>query len=292
MPAPSPVLPSASTAPRCQIAFSALIPCSTTLRDGACRRATTTRPTPQEECSSSSRIQAVLGHPVALGFFARPPSRRRTWSWRHPLSKGRNPGDADVARARASEPDRLPMSGRAPLATGRPARGSGVRTPGIVVISRCTSALVSRIVVALELERIGLLVDEDLLLEHEAGRCRRKAPAASRRSAVRRPRPTAGTRGSSRSSSHQAGSPSPSVWTRADLSAPSIVSASAGTVTASIAAPAQRWHILQWHAPKPRLTSRAENRTAPHRQCPVLSLIIEWPSVAGPALTTGVGARA
>ena len=34
MPAPSPVLPSASTAPRCQIAFSALMPFSTTWPPG------------------------------------------------------------------------------------------------------------------------------------------------------------------------------------------------------------------------------------------------------------------
>ena len=71
------------------------------------------------------------------------------------------------------------------------------------------------------------------------------------------------------------------------LSCPSIRISVAGTVTASIAAPAQRWHILQWHAPKPRLTLRAEKRTAPQRQCPVLSLIIEWPSVAGPARIPG-----
>ena len=52
MPAPSPVLPSASTAPRCQIAFSALIPFSTTCRRGLPSIATTS-PTPQEACSSS-----------------------------------------------------------------------------------------------------------------------------------------------------------------------------------------------------------------------------------------------
>src|SRR6056297_2899695 len=53
MPAPSPVFPSASTAPRCQIALSASIPASTTLRLGL-PLTDTTRPTPQDECSSSS----------------------------------------------------------------------------------------------------------------------------------------------------------------------------------------------------------------------------------------------
>ncbi len=52
MPAPSPVLPSASTAPRCQIDFSAPIPFSTTRREGSPSSATT-KPTPQEERSSS-----------------------------------------------------------------------------------------------------------------------------------------------------------------------------------------------------------------------------------------------
>jgi hypothetical protein len=53
MPAPSPVLPSASTAPRCQIACNALIPASTTPRDGV-PSIDTTSPTPQDECSSSA----------------------------------------------------------------------------------------------------------------------------------------------------------------------------------------------------------------------------------------------
>ena len=54
MPAPSPVLPSASTAPRCQIAFSAAMPFSTTCRRGLPSTATTS-PTPQDECSCSGR---------------------------------------------------------------------------------------------------------------------------------------------------------------------------------------------------------------------------------------------
>jgi hypothetical protein len=45
-PAPSPVLPSASTAPRCQRAFRALIASSTTSRRGLPSMAQT-RPTPQ-----------------------------------------------------------------------------------------------------------------------------------------------------------------------------------------------------------------------------------------------------
>src|SRR6056297_412046 len=53
MPAPSPVFPSASTAPRCQIALSAVIPASTTLRLGL-PLTDTTSPTPHEECSSDS----------------------------------------------------------------------------------------------------------------------------------------------------------------------------------------------------------------------------------------------
>ena len=52
MPAPSPVLPSASTAPRCQTAFSASIPLTTTSRRGWPSIATT-QPTPQASCSSA-----------------------------------------------------------------------------------------------------------------------------------------------------------------------------------------------------------------------------------------------
>jgi hypothetical protein len=52
MPAPSPVLPSASTAPRCQTAFSASMPFSTTWRDGL-PSIETTKPTPQASCSSA-----------------------------------------------------------------------------------------------------------------------------------------------------------------------------------------------------------------------------------------------
>ena len=61
MPAPSPVLPSASTAPRCQIALSVLIPASTTRRDGL-PSIDTTRPTPQEECSSSSAYMPLAAN--------------------------------------------------------------------------------------------------------------------------------------------------------------------------------------------------------------------------------------
>ena len=56
MPAPSPVLPSASTAPRCQTAFNAAMPFSTTLRL-ALPLIDTTKPTPHEACSSSSRYR-------------------------------------------------------------------------------------------------------------------------------------------------------------------------------------------------------------------------------------------
>ena len=59
MPQPSPVFPSASTAPRCQTALSALIPLSTTSRD-AVPSIATTRPTPQDACSSSSRNRLFL----------------------------------------------------------------------------------------------------------------------------------------------------------------------------------------------------------------------------------------
>ena len=52
MPAPSPVLPSASTAPRCQTAFSASIAASTTSRRGWPSIAAT-KPTPQASCSSA-----------------------------------------------------------------------------------------------------------------------------------------------------------------------------------------------------------------------------------------------
>ena len=52
MPAPSPVLPSASTAPRCHTFFSALMPASTTRRDGLPSVAAT-RPTPQASCSQA-----------------------------------------------------------------------------------------------------------------------------------------------------------------------------------------------------------------------------------------------
>jgi hypothetical protein len=52
MPAPSPVLPSASTAPRCQTAFSASMPLSTTSRRGLPSIATT-QPTPQASRSSA-----------------------------------------------------------------------------------------------------------------------------------------------------------------------------------------------------------------------------------------------
>ena len=50
MPAPSPVLPSASTAPRCQTAFKASIPNSTTFLDFL-PSVDTTKPTPQASCS-------------------------------------------------------------------------------------------------------------------------------------------------------------------------------------------------------------------------------------------------
>src|SRR6056297_3040244 len=52
MPAPSPVLPSASTAPRCQTALSASIPFCTTCREGL-PSTETTSPTPQLAFSSS-----------------------------------------------------------------------------------------------------------------------------------------------------------------------------------------------------------------------------------------------
>ena len=52
IPAPSPVLPSASTAPRCQTAFSASMPATTTSRRGTPSTAAT-KPTPQEACSSA-----------------------------------------------------------------------------------------------------------------------------------------------------------------------------------------------------------------------------------------------
>ena len=50
IPAPSPVIPSASTAPLCQIARSALIAASTTAREGLPLMAAT-NPTPQLSCS-------------------------------------------------------------------------------------------------------------------------------------------------------------------------------------------------------------------------------------------------
>src|SRR5690349_3566614 len=54
MPAPSPVLPSASTAPRCHTAFSASIADWTTLRD-ATPSVAATRPTPHASPSNSGR---------------------------------------------------------------------------------------------------------------------------------------------------------------------------------------------------------------------------------------------
>ena len=52
-PAPSPVLPSASTAPRCQTAFSAAMASSTTSRRGLPSMAQT-RPTPHASCSDAA----------------------------------------------------------------------------------------------------------------------------------------------------------------------------------------------------------------------------------------------
>ena len=54
MPAPSPVFPSASTAPLCQMAFNASIPSSTTFLLGF-PSIETTIPTPHDACSKFSR---------------------------------------------------------------------------------------------------------------------------------------------------------------------------------------------------------------------------------------------
>ncbi len=53
MPAPSPVLPSASTAPRCHTALSASMPACTTSRRGLPSSAATS-PTPQASCSCAA----------------------------------------------------------------------------------------------------------------------------------------------------------------------------------------------------------------------------------------------
>src|SRR6056297_646032 len=91
MPAPSPVLPSASTAPRCQIALSASIPACTTLRDGV-PSMLTTRPTPQEECSSSSAyIPLAASHArLAASLAAQLPSKSDIAITPHP-APGRIP---------------------------------------------------------------------------------------------------------------------------------------------------------------------------------------------------------
>src|ERR1043166_4479010 len=65
MPAPSPVLPSASTAPRCQTAFSAAIAASTTWRRGWPSRAAMT-PTPQASCSSRGSYRPLAARWAAL----------------------------------------------------------------------------------------------------------------------------------------------------------------------------------------------------------------------------------
>ena len=69
MPAPSPVLPSASTAPRCQTAFSASMPACTTSRRGLPSSAAT-RPTPQASCSVRSRCASFssAARPRGEGF--------------------------------------------------------------------------------------------------------------------------------------------------------------------------------------------------------------------------------
>ncbi len=65
MPAPSPVLPSASTAPRCHTAFSAAMPACTTSRRFLPSRAAI-RPTPQASCSCDGVVGVAQARGVGV----------------------------------------------------------------------------------------------------------------------------------------------------------------------------------------------------------------------------------
>ena len=137
MPAPSPVLPSASTAPRCQTAFSAAIAAATTCRRGSPSSAAMS-PTPQASCSSAGIVEArggemrgvaaVVGD-VVLGHGGRPIFLR------HSRESG-NPGPqgslvALDSRFRGNDGSRVArINNSAPSCPGGPARGPSSSSPG------------------------------------------------------------------------------------------------------------------------------------------------------------------